>query len=369
MDYTTYNIQRYMRLEYHDWQPDGRYMIRNEVYNQGLVGEGNIIGAQVALSTVPRWANLTPSITFANVREPLFAVLNMPMANTIDPLAPMGVSIFSRAESLIEQADRMYSQLIWEMVSGARALYVHHTAFMSKDTEPGFGFEKSSLAFRRMYRTVETPTEAGAGLFEEWSPNLREVNYTNALNTLLQRVENACELSRGTFSAPVNATQLGAKTATELKMQMHETHSTVSGIRDFLRPALKRVVNAMYAWTQLTDVNGNKLYNMCPAGFYEVNTEFDDSLITDTALQFVEYMQMLSQGVVSATETRGWYFGEEEEEATRNYEAAQEELIQRQGALVKIKTENSPPGRGTLEPGNNANNPTDDGALRNSAAS
>ena len=52
------------------------------------------------------------------------------------------------------------------------------------------------------------------------------------------------------------------------------------------------------------------LYGLAPEGDYEVSFEWDDSIVTDTAEQLGERLQLLSLGIVSKAEVREWYFGE-----------------------------------------------------------
>ena len=67
------------------------------------------------------------------------------------------------------------------------------------------------------------------------------------------------------------------------------------------------------------------LYEITPEGEYEVNFEWDDSLIVDTDAELEKRIVLQQNGIVSKVENRMWYFGETERQA--------------QEALIKIAKE------------------------------
>jgi A118 family predicted phage portal protein len=71
-------------------------------------------GTEVPLTEVNDWAHLAPIVTLGNVAQPLFAYFYIPIGNTIDPLSPLGVSVYARAIDLIRDADKQYQRYLWE---------------------------------------------------------------------------------------------------------------------------------------------------------------------------------------------------------------------------------------------------------------
>ena len=67
------------------------------------------------------------------------------------------------------------------------------------------------------------------------------------------------------------------------------------------------------------------LYEITPPGEYDVNFEWDDSLIVDTDAELEKRIVLQQNGIVSKVENRMWYFGETERQA--------------QEALIKIAKE------------------------------
>lgn len=283
----------YTRLEAHDL--DGEtYKIVNKAYVSEYQSNEDF-GREVPLSEVPEWAELEPESTFMGVKKPLFAVLKIPGANPIDPSSAMGVSVYARAVDLMREADQQFARLIWEMESGERALFVDVMAF-DRDSKGN-----SILPDKRLYRTLRVGEES---LYEEWSPTLRQKDQIEALDSLLQRVEDVCGLSRGTISRAPESAAGGSRTATELRIMRQRTFALITDMQKAIRKALVDLIQAMDAWATIG--------NLAPVGEYDVTFEFDDSVITDRQAEFAERMQLVTIGVMQPWELRAWYMGEDE---------------------------------------------------------
>ena len=255
----------YTRLEYHALT-DAGYQITNTAFKSFA---RETLGNQISLGSVADWAELEPEATITGIDKPLFAYFKMPMANNIDPASPLGVSVYARAVDLIEQADRQWSDFLWEFESGKRALYTDSMAF-GKDTSG-----KPLLPDKRLYRLLDLQAKIDTpGLFEDWTPTLREVNLLNGLDAILKRIEFACGLAQGTISDPSTV----ALTATEIKMSKQRSYSTVVDTQKSLEDALEQLLYAMDVWATLG--------NLAPAGTYETAYDFDDSIVVDTEAQF-----------------------------------------------------------------------------------
>ena len=105
----------YTRLEHHQLMDTG-YNIRNLAFVSWAPSQ---LGNPVELSTVDEWSGLEPELILrykagSAPEYPLFSYFRMPFANQIDEMSPLGVSAYSRAIRLIEQADKQYSRILWE---------------------------------------------------------------------------------------------------------------------------------------------------------------------------------------------------------------------------------------------------------------
>jgi A118 family predicted phage portal protein len=304
VDQRTVGNVYYTRMEYHAMTSEG-CMIRNSAF-RSLTRD--VLGQPVALSSIDAWATIEPEATVTGIDKPLYAYFRFPLANNIDPTSPLGVSCYSRAVDLIENADRQWSNLLWEFESGQRALYVDMLAF-GKDSNG-----KPLLPNKRLYRALDAGGQADA-LFKEWSPNLREANILAGLDAILKKIEFNCGLAYGTLSDPNTVD----KTATEIKTSKQRTYATVVDTQKALEDALEQLVWVMDTWCTLG--------NLAPRGTYQTVYNFDDSVIVDKDVQFQQDMRLVTSGLMGKVEFRMRNFGEAEEVAQAKIAAIQAEQL------------------------------------------
>ena len=322
-DQKTRNGKFYTRLEYHhfgsmtmsDKSSLAGYVIENMAFRSTSSSE---LGEMVPLNSVAEWAEIEP-VAVINVDRPLFAYFKYPLANNIDPTSPIGVSCYSRATGLIEQADKIYSSLVWEFESGQRALYADILAFMDEDG-------KKVLPTKRLYRAlngVSNPIGGNPeGLFHEWSPEFREQSILSGLDAVLKKIEFQCGLSYGTISDPA----VEAKTATEIKISRQRTYATITDTQKSLQNAIEQLLWAMDIWATL--------YNLAPAGKFTPVYAFDDSIVVDKDQMFQQDMRLVQSGLMGKVEFRMRNFGEDEETArkmialVKSEETQEEDLFQ-----------------------------------------
>lgn len=282
----------YTRLEEHLLR-GGQYTITNTCY---VGATRDDIGKEIPPDAVPEWASLEKEAVLAGVSRPLFAYFKMPMANTVDLGSPLGVSVFSRAEDLIRQADLQYSRLLWEFESGKRAVFVDESA-LRRDFSG-----RPILPDKRLYRLLNTGDDT---LFHDWSPAIREEALSSGLNRIFQRIEFNCGLAYGTISDPQNVD----KTAAEIHAARQRSYAMVVDIQTALEKALEQLVYAMDVWCSL--------YGLANDGEYSVSFDFDDSIVADRKTEFEEKKALLESGVLLPWEFRAWYMGESEEQAKK----------------------------------------------------
>lgn len=286
----------YTRIEWH-YFADEIYKIKNAVYESN---SKEALGNAVPFERVPEWENLEPLTEIKGIKHPLFSCFKMPFANHVDSSSPMGVSVFSRAVNLIEQADRQYSRLLWEFEGGELAIDASIDALRYDKKHQNGRLPKLN---ERLFRGLDVQN-GDKDLYEVFSPALRDQSLINGLNEILIRIEDACGFARGTVS---NLDNTAARTATELKNMKQRTYSLVCDTQKALKHALEGLVIAM---EELCD-----LYNLAPSGTVNASFEFDDSVIADRETEFKEKQQLVVAGIMQPWEFRAWYFGETEEEA------------------------------------------------------
>lgn len=304
----------YTRLEYHKFyeiaiENDINYVIKNIAYKSN---SKSVLGTQVNLENVEEWATIEPITAIQYVEKPLFSYYKPPIANNIDPESPIGVSVYARAVNLIKEADKQFGRIVWEYEASEKAVYVDELATkpnQSKDNKKSFVVGKLK---ERLYKTLNTGKEE---FFKDYSPEIRDEELWRGLNKTLQRIEFNVGLAYGTLSEPNTVD----KTATEIKSSKQRSYATVSKMQENLQKALENLIYAMDILTTL--------YNLAPAGSYEVSFNWDDSLIVDTEREQTLQMQEVSQGLRSKVKYIQYRYGLTEEQAKQELEQINQEKI------------------------------------------
>lgn len=271
----------FTRLEQHILKGK-EYTVTNKAYKSK---SRDVLGGEIALTELPEWEGLEEEATIANIEKPLFGYFKYPLSNNIDPTSPLGVSCFSRAVKQIEQADRQWSDLLWEFYSGKRALFIDVLAF-GKDSQG-----KAILPDKRLYRTIESGSPEGE-FFQEWSPTFREQNIITGFNTILKQIEFTCGLAYGTISDP----NIVDRTATEIKSTKQRSYSTIVDVQKAITKMLDGLLYAMDVWTTLG--------KLAPKGKYSATYDYDDSVIVDRSAQFTEDLRLVTTQIMSKVEFR-----------------------------------------------------------------
>ena len=312
----------YSRLEYHKLEGkkvtvmNKAFRSTNTISGQQSSHNSTELGSEIQLTEVPEWASLEPEVVIDNVDRLLFAYFKMPIANTIDTYSPLGVSAYSRATELIKDADMQYSRLLWELEGSELAIDIDRDALTLKRDKEGNDITIHSNLQKRLFRKVDLNNEQTYNVF---SPSIRDGSQINALNNILMRVEDTCELARGTL-ADVNAE---ARTATEIAVLKQRSYAANAQLQKALEDTLKDVVYIMDVYTTL--------YELAPDGEYDVSFEWDDSIQVDKESEMNKRLSLVNAGISNKVEFRMWYYGETEEQAIQalnkgqtfnNYEAA-----------------------------------------------
>lgn len=316
----------YTRLERHEMTSDG-YVITNQAFSSS---EEDQLGKEIPLTQVPEWAELAPDFTVKYrtvgkdgqqseelLEHPLFAVFNMPMANTIDPDSPLGPSIYSRSVGLIEQADRQYGRILWEYEGSELAVDASTGALRTDKNGKTDAVGRPMLDMphgrERLFRELGIDRGNGGDLYEVFSPEIRDSSLFNGLDKLLKRIEFNCYLSYGTLSDP----QSVEKTAEEIKMSKQRSYSAVCDIQHALENTLTRV-----AW--IMDIYAS-VYGLAPTGTVTPSFVWGDAITVDTDKEREQMRQDCRDGAAQWWEYRMKFYGESEETAKANVAAGKED--------------------------------------------
>lgn len=292
-----------VKVEHFDLR-DGALTITNKAYR---LKTGGLMGEEVPLTDVPRWAALEPEVTIQNVDRPHFGLLRMTMLNTVDA-SPYPVSLYANALDTLRQLDAAYGDFVWERETGKRRMILDRTAAM-RDPVNG----KPPIPFREMtsdfYMTIDMPDEKP---WDDYTPDFRFDAYKTSMETLLRLLEMQVGFSAGTFAIEPRT---GRVTATQVISEDRTTYNTIKAIQD--RGLTTGLLDVLY-WF---DVYAT-LYSLAPAGAVEPAVSFGDSIFEDTGVEFQRRMAMAQANYLRPELVTAWYFGVDEKKARQMMPAA-----------------------------------------------
>lgn len=280
---------------------------------QFVVGHAEL-GEPIPISEVPEWSGIDESVVINGIDSIMFAYFKMPQANTIDLCSPLGVSGFSKAVDLIKHADELYSDLLWEFEGGQLAIDVDRTALNPLYDSNGNQIQVLPKLQDRLFRkNLDLGDEA---TYEVFSPALRDSSIINGLNNVLMHIEDICDLSRGELSM---VTYQEARTATEMKILKQRSYSANWDVQKELEKALKNVIHIVDTYCDL--------YNIVPAGDFEVAYKWDDSILVDSETERNSDVIDITNGLMSRVEYRMKWFGETKEQAIASVKEIDEDKL------------------------------------------
>jgi A118 family predicted phage portal protein len=289
----------YTRLETHTLQGTD-YIIENKVYVTESYNS-TMLGRISSLSEVAEWSELSERTIIQNIERPLFAYYKVPLSNNIDTKSCLGVSVYNKAIDSIRKADVQASRLDYEYESAERSIYADIDALRNQE-----GKERRS----KIVKTLNTGED---GFYKEFSPTLRDEGFIRGLNKIKQEIEFQCNLAYGTISDPNTVD----KTATEINASKQRSYASVSQMQNSLEKALKHLVYILDVYCDL--------YELAPAGEYEVSAEWDDSIIVDTESEQRIRLQETNLGLGSKLDYLMWRYGLTEEQAQEKLDRIKQE--------------------------------------------
>ena len=246
----------YTKLEHHHYDAKARAeTIVHAAFKQ--VDNGSKIS--VPLSATPLWGNLADKLTAGGIDRPLFTYYKTPLVQTVDFDSPLGTSYYANCANLIQNADELYSKMLWEYEGSTLRVFVDETLIPTEN----FSGNLKKLFVKLM---PGGGVDGGALPVDEFSPVIRHEAYTQGIDAILVKIEDSIGLSRATLSSELSQ----ARTATEIRVLKQRTFATIRGNQKALRTALENTAYAMHYFK----------YNK-QAVSLDISFDFDDSIIND----------------------------------------------------------------------------------------
>lgn len=293
------NNEIYSRIELHSLC-DGELCIKNRAFVSRTDG---VLGTEINVSSVEKWAELVPEMRFANVEKLPFGYFKVPLGNHKDSASPLGVSVYSRGVEHIREADKRYSQINWEYEGKETAVHIAQSLLKTNSQTNEKEYPKGK---ERLYRELEYNMGAvDKPLLDVFSPDIRDQSFFNGWNHQLRLIEFDCNLAYGTLSDPNNTD----KTAEEIRASKQRSYSFVQTCQTALQNALMDLVDAFSFWCEI--------YGLCPSGSYQTSFVWDDSIVVDADKERETDRADVAMGAMSLAEYRAKWYGEDEETAKK----------------------------------------------------
>ncbi|MEE0963939.1 MAG: phage capsid protein [Ruminococcus bromii] len=248
------------------------------------------------------WSKIDPYILINDVDRPLFSFWKVPFANHIDDSSPLGVSVYSRAVKLLNEADLQWDRYLWEFQGGELAVDAGEEVLRQRPSEKSLETASTrDRLFRRI--NIDSDSNKDKSFYEVFNPNLRDENYARGLNEILRRTEWNCSLAYGTLSNPENVD----KTAEEIKASKQRSYTAVSDMQSSLESVLEDYI---YACNAMTDA-----CSLAPTGEYETSSNWGDGVLEDKDKEQAIQLNEVNSGIRKKTDYLKWRYGVDDKQA------------------------------------------------------
>ena len=321
----------YTRLEYHHFDsiPDPEngalYTIEQKAYKSSAKES---LGTEVALSSVPEWANIPPVISISNVTKPLFAYFKTPYNNTIDYSSPEGVAIFANCVKELHDLDVAWSQKSNEIEDSTHMTFIDAKRLIRRDPAT---HEEIKLELPRFVKALSGGGDVDSKeTIEEHTATILTEQRIADINSILSMISTKTGFSQGQF---VMDRKTGVITATQVESDDSETVETITDMRTSLKAAIKDLIYAI-------DKYCDAFYSM-PVGMVnalEPDTPDEDVFYFKDLMSTFEQdrtraYQLMQAGVYSKVQYLVEYEGFSEKEAQDMLAAAKAESAQADAGL------------------------------------
>lgn len=279
----------YLYLQIHTKEENGNYIIENRIYRYN-----NEMLADELLGNVKGFENIPPVVhTGSDKRQ--FVVDRLNIANNLNYLLPVGVSVYANAIDVLQGVDIAYDSYVNEFVLGKKRIMVKPSASKYIDTnEPVF--DSNDVVF---YVLPEDLSEGSVIMPIDMT--LRTAEHNTGIQDQLNILSSKCGFGEAYYrfdgGSVATATQVVSENSTMFRtIKKHEI------ILEQVLVELCRIILRL----------GNASMNAGLNEDVEISIDFDDSIIESKEQDFSRDMQMLNAGIMNDWEFRMRWFNEDE---------------------------------------------------------
>lgn len=257
----------YTLLEWHLWEDDTTYLVRNELYKaEKNSGE---LGRRVPLEEL--YPDLEEETRIDDLEVPLFVYFHPASANNIDTSNPLGVPVYAHVLPTLKAINDIYNSYMREFRLGKRRIIVPTSAVQAVPDQETGTLRRYFDADDEVYEAMDIG-DMDQNKIQDNSVSLRVQEHIEGLNHQLNILAAACGFSAGTFTFDAAT---GLKTATEVVSENSKTFRTKQSHENVVEDKLKQLIAVIVQMADLYDIFPT------PNEEYEVSVQFDDSIAED----------------------------------------------------------------------------------------
>lgn len=265
---------------------DGHYRIKNEYFTYD--GDG-------ALRPAPLPEGVAPELVTPN-SVPMFALVSPNIANDIDPLCGLGVSVFADAIDCLKGVDLAFNNFCRDLKLGGKKVFLSQT-LINRD-EYGNAFTPDDIA-QQLFQTVGETGFSDHPLIVEHNPELRTDENAAAVQHQLDYLSFKCGLGAKYFSFSAgmrNVTMTAAQYNGERQDLVRSAARHSQNVRSMLEAVLRStLVCARYFL-------GVPLAPSCA-----ISVRFDDGFLSDDDTIRSRDLEEVRLGIMTREEYRSKY--------------------------------------------------------------
>lgn len=281
-------IRTYLNI--HKLDSNGLYVIYNRMF-EGLAkanGATQMVEISLPEGMEEEW--------HSGSVMPLFQIIRPNVVNNIQMSSPKGISIFANAIDQMEGIDLVYDSYCNEFRLGKKRIVIPLSfaqVQMEKDGTVQPLFDSNDTEFYAAQLDGE-----GANKLQEINMELRSAAHEEALKTALNAFSMKCGMGSNRYRFE-NDTM---KTATEVISAKSVLFQNIKKHEILLREVIEKLVSAIAFLSGIKEE-------------FEIEINFDDSIIEDTAAERMRDMQEVREGLMQKWEYRAKWYGEDEDTA------------------------------------------------------
>ena len=276
-------------------------------------------GVPIPFATVPAWASITPEVTIGGTDRLLLGFIRCPRDNRIEN-KNYGVPITYGAErEVLEVAEhigiyRREYLLTRPMLGLDASLWRSKTdtaaASLATIDQIKLTVQDSDTPFI----PVESAVMNDKGVWQYYSPVIRQEQMEARLQSLYRRLEKACSLSSGILTEHQSLTYANKD---EVRAAQYDTFAVITAMRKNIEAAIADVAYAV-------DVLAER-FGLTPAGArgnYEISFDWDYSMIESTEQSYKQLSDLQTRGGITLAHLSSWVTGDSQEDAQAEIEEA-----------------------------------------------